>query len=222
MPVRLGSELLGTALLVAVVVGSGIMAETLTSDSGVALLMNQLATVFGLAVLIVLLLPASGAHFNPIVTLAFVLRKEMTAREALAYWGAQLLGGIAGTVLAHAMFGHIILEISQNERATWGTMLAEVVASAGLIAAIFLLVHRGQHSLIPLVVPVWIGAAYLFTSSTSFANPAVTLGRMFTDSFSGIAPLSGLVFIGAQLVGMVLALILVRPVITATKEGSNV
>lgn len=215
---RAVAELVGTATLVAIVIGSGVMAESLTSDVGVGLLLNQLATVFGLGVLIVVLMPISGAHINPVVTVAILLRREISGSEALGYVVVQLLGGMAGVALAHVMFGRAVLEVSVNNRLTAGTFVGEIVATTGLIAIIILLVHRGSASLIPLVVPAWIGAGYVFTSSTSFANPAVTLGRMFTDSFTGISPVSGLGFIGAQVVGMLLALALVIPVITQSKE----
>lgn len=218
---RAVAEFVGTALLVAIVIGSGIMAETLTSDVGVSLLLNQLATVLGLGVLIAVLMPISGAHINPAVSLAILLRREISGGEAAVYVIAQLLGGMGGVALAHVMFGRAVLEISGNDRLTTGTFVAEIVATAGLIAMILLLVQRGSASVIPLVVPAWIGAGYVFTSSTSFANPAVTLGRMFTDSFAGISPLSGLGFMAAQLVGIAVALALVIPVITASKEKSD-
>lgn len=218
---RAVAEFVGTALLVAIVIGSGIMAETLTSDVGVSLLLNQLATVLGLGVLIAVLMPISGAHINPAVSLAILLRREISGGEAAVYVIAQLLGGMGGVALAHVMFGRAVLEISGNDRLTTGTFVGEIVATAGLIAIILLLVQRGSASLLPLVVPAWIGAGYVFTSSTSFANPAVTLGRMFTDSFAGISPLSGLGFMAAQLVGIAVALALVIPVMTASKEKSD-
>jgi glycerol uptake facilitator-like aquaporin len=220
--IRATAELIGTALLVAIVIGSGIMAETLTSDVGVSLLLNQVATVAGLGVLIVVLMPISGAHINPVVTIAVLLRREIHVREAAGYLVSQLVGGIAGVALAHIMFGRAVLELSGNDRLTTGTFVAEIIATSGLIAIIVLLVHRGSESLIPLVVPAWIGAGYVFTSSTSFANPAVTVGRTFTDTFTGISPLSGLGFIGAQVVGMLLALVLVIPVIKASEEKNHV
>ncbi len=219
---RTVAEFVGTALLVTIVIGSGIMAESLTSDIGVGLLLNQLATVFGLGVLIVMLMPISGAHINPVVTLAILLRREISGSEAMGYVFAQLLGAMVGVALAHVMFGRGVLEVSVNDRLTLGTFVGEIAATAGLIAIIILLVHRGSASLIPVVVPAWIGAGYVFTSSTSFANPAVTLGRMFTDSFTGIAPLSGLGFMGAQVIGMLLALAIVIPVITESKEKNLV
>ena len=217
--IRAAAELIGTALLVAIVIGSGIMAESLTSDDGVSLLLNQLATVAGLGVLIVVLMPISGAHINPVVTVAVLLRRGISASEAAWYVVAQLVGGIAGVALAHIMFGRAVLELSGNDRLTTGTFVGEVVATSGLIAIIILLAHRGRESLIPLVVPAWIGAGYVFTSSTSFANPAVTVGRMFTDSFTGISPVSVLGFIGAQVVGMLVALALVIP---ASQEKNHV
>ena len=218
---RAVAEFVGTALLVAIVIGSGIMAESLTSDVGVSLLLNQLATVLGLGVLIAVLMPISGAHINPAVSLAILLRREISGGEAAVYVIAQLIGGMGGVALAHVMFGRAVLEISGNDRLTTGTVVGEIIATAGLIAIIVLLVQRGSASLIPVVVPAWIGAGYVFTSSTSFANPAVTLGRMFTDSFTGISPLSGLGFMAAQLVGMAVALALVIPVIAASKEKSD-
>lgn len=218
LPIRVVAEFLGTALLVAVVVGSGIMAQTLSSDTGVSLLLNQLATVLGLGVLIVVLMPVSGAHLNPVVSLAFLARRELGLRDALSYIAAQLGGGVAGVVFAHIMFGRVLLEIATNERLVTGTFVAEIVATSGLIAIILLLVGEGRAALVPLVVPAWIGAGYVFTSSTSFANPAVTLGRMFTDTFTGISPLSGLGFIAAQVLGMVVALVLVRSLLESRKD----
>jgi len=220
--IRATAEFLGTALLVAIVIGSGIMAESLSSDSGVSLLLNQLATVMGLGVLIVVLMPISGAHINPVVTLAVLFRRKISVGEAAGYVIAQLAGGLAGVALAHVMFDRSVLELSTNNRLTTGTFVGEIIATSGLIAIILLLVERARESLIPLAVPAWIGAGYVFTSSTSFANPAVTVGRMFTDSFSGISPISGWGFIGAQVLGMLIALTLVVPVVTASKEKNNV
>ena len=220
--VRIGAEFFGTALLVAFVVGSGVMAETLTSDVGVSLLLNQLSTILGLGVLIAVLLPVSGAHFNPVVTVSALLGRGIQPGTALAYIVGQLSGAMAGVMLAHVMFDRAALVVSTNERLGVGTFVGEVVATSGLIALILLLSSAGRASVIPLAVPAWIGAAYIFTSSTSFANPAVTLGRMFTESFSGIAPLSGLGFIGAQMVGSLLAVVLVRPLIASPKETQRV
>jgi glycerol uptake facilitator-like aquaporin len=219
--IRGGAELIGTALLVAAVIGSGIMAEAVTSDVGLRLLLNQLSTILGLGVLIAALMPVSGAHINPVVTFALFLRRALSGAYAVMYVLAQLLGSLGGVVLAHVMFGEVLISISGQDRLTTGTFVGEVVATAGLVAVIILLAHRGQESVIPLAVPAWIGSAFFFTSSTAFANPAVTLGRMWTDSFTGIAPLSGLGFVGAQLVGMALALALVTPLVAGSKEKKN-
>ena len=219
--IRGGAELIGTALLVAAVIGSGIMAEAVTSDVGLRLLLNQLSTILGLGVLIAALMPVSGAHINPVVSLALFLRRAVSGADAVMYVLAQLLGSLGGVVLAHVMFGEVLISISGQDRLTTGTFVGEVVATAGLVAVIILLAHRGQESVIPFAVPAWIGSAFFFTSSTAFANPAVTLGRMWTDSFTGIAPLSGLGFIGAQLVGMALALALVTPLVAGSKEKKN-
>ena len=219
--IRGGAELIGTALLVTAVIGSGIMAEAVTSDVGLRLLLNQLSTILGLGVLIAALMPVSGAHINPVVTFALFLRRALSGADAVMYVLAQLLGSLGGVVLAHVMFGEVLISISGQDRLTTGTFVGEVVATAGLGAVIILLAHRGRESVIPLAVPVWIGSAFFFTSSTAFANPAVTLGRMWTDSFTGIAPLSGLGFIGAQLVGMALALALVTPLVAGSKEKKN-
>lgn len=219
--IRGGAELIGTALLVAAVIGSGIMAEAVTSDVGLRLLLNQLSTILGLGVLIAALMPVSGAHINPVVTFALFLRRALSGADAVMYVLAQLLGSLGGVVLAHVMFGEVLISISGQDRLTTGTFVGEVVATAGLVAVIILLAHRGQESVIPLAVPAWIGSAFFFTSSTAFANPAVTLGRMWTDSFTGIAPLSGLGFMGAQLAGMALALALVTPLVAGSKEKKN-
>ena len=218
---RSAAEFVGTALLVAMVIGSGIMAESLTSDSALALLLNQLATVLGLGVIILVALPLSGAHINPVVTLAMLARRRISGRDAGVYIAVQLVGSVAGVALAHVMFGRAVLEVSSQDRLSVGTFVGEIVATSGLIAVILFLVHREAESLLPLAVPAWIGSAYFFTSSTSFANPAVTVGRMFTDSFAGIAPLSGLGFLGAQILGGLIALALVIPVISQSKEKNH-
>ncbi|MGN9761055.1 aquaporin [Streptomyces sp. SD31] len=211
---RAAAELLGTALLVAVVVGSGIQATELTQDVGVQLLANSIATVFGLGILILLLGPVSGAHFNPVVTLAewWTARRGgdgVTAREVAVYVPAQVVGAIAGAILADAMFGKPLVEWSTHDRSAGHLLLGEVVATAGLILLIFGLARTNQLRFAPVAVASYIGAAYWFTSSTSFANPAVTIGRTFSDTFAGIAPGSLLGFIGAQLVGGAVGLALV-------------
>lgn len=197
------AELLGTGLLVAIVIGSGIMAETLSpGDVGLQLLENSIATALGLAAVILLLAPVSGAHLNPAVTLAdAVLGRPLRAGDVLARTGAQVAGAIGGALLANAMFD-VPTAISETVRAVPGTVLAEVVATAGLVLLVFGLIRAGHGAIvIAPAVGAYIGAAYWFTSSTSFANPAVTVGRMFSDTFAGIAPASAPWFIGAQLVG---------------------
>jgi glycerol uptake facilitator-like aquaporin len=198
---RVLAEYLGTMILVAAVVGSGIMATTLTDDVGVQLLMNMLATVMVLGLLIWTLGPISGAHFNPAVTAVALVRREIPGPEGAAYIPAQIIGAITGAMLANLMFDLPAIQISTTERTGGNLLLGEVVATAGLLWIIGALTRTGNGRLGPVLVPAWIGSAYFFTSSTSFANPAVTIGRMFTDTFAGIAPASVLPFIAAQLVG---------------------
>ncbi|MDQ4213070.1 aquaporin [Microbacterium sp. ASV81] len=200
------AEFLGTGLLVTVVVGSGIAAQRLSADTGLRLLENSIATAFGLGVLILLLGPVSGAHFNPVVSAmnAILGRRDRTGLaglDLLVFIVAQILGAICGAVLANAMF-QLPTAISTTNRATPGTLLGEVVATAGLVLLIAGL-SRARATLpqIAAAVGAYIGSAYWFTSSTSFANPAVTIGRIFTDTFAGIAPASMLPYLAAQLVG---------------------
>jgi glycerol uptake facilitator-like aquaporin len=200
------AEFLGTSLLVMVVVGSGIMAQQLSSgDVGLQLLQNSTATVLGLTVLILVFGPVSGAHFNPVVSLVdMILGRHSGTGLALpelgAYVAAQTLGAISGSVVANAMF-EVGTSISVKDRATGGHLLGEVVATAGLILLIFTLAATKRGVLAAPAVGAYIGAAYWFTSSTSFANPAVTVGRIFSDTFAGIAPASVPAFVIAQLVG---------------------
>ncbi|MDR9396930.1 MIP/aquaporin family protein [Pontimonas sp.] len=217
-PLRLLAEFLGTAVLVMAVVGSGLLGQALSADLGVVILINQLATVMILGVLVALLMPVSGAHINPAVTLVMAIRREISPGLAVGYVLVQLAGGVFGTVVAHVMFERQVLEFSTNDRLSLGTFVGEVVATAGLLALILTAVYQQRSHLLPLLVPAWIGAAFFFTSSTSFANPAVALGRMFTDSFSGIAPGSVTGFIGAQVVGALLAIVLVLPFAQAHKK----
>ncbi|MFJ6540385.1 aquaporin [Streptomyces sp. NPDC091385] len=203
---RTAAELVGTGLLVAVVVGSGIQAAELSHDVGVQLLANSLATVFGLGVLILLFGPVSGAHFNPVVTLATWVSARLTLREVAAYVPAQIVGAIGGSVLANAMFAEPPVAFSTRDRYAGHLWLAESVATAGLILLVLGLDRIGRAALAPAAVASYIGAAYWFTSSTSFANPAVTIGRAFTDTFAGIAPASVPPFIAAQLLGAGLGL----------------
>ncbi|HEY7226048.1 MAG TPA: MIP/aquaporin family protein [Micromonosporaceae bacterium] len=211
-PRRLFAEFLGTALLVTTVVGSGVMATRLSIvDVGLQLLENSIATMLALAVLIVMLAPVSGAHFNPVVSVADwwlgrTSRTGISARDLAGYLVAQCAGGIGGAVLANLMFDLPAVAWARHERTGTGLWLGEVVATAGLVLVIFALGRAGRGSVIPLAVGAYIGAAYWFTSSTSFANPAVTLGRAFSDSFAGIAPTSVPGFVAAQLVGLVVGL----------------
>lgn len=209
------AEYIGTATLVCVVVGSGIMGTNLSKDSGVALLINAFSTIFALALLILIIAPISGAHFNPAVTLVQVLRREMNAVEFLSFISAQIAGAISGAIIANVMFDLEAIQISTNERVSTGTLVGEVIATAGLITVIFVLVVRSQDKLIPVAVAAWIGSAYFFTSSTSFANPAVTIGRVFSDTFAGLNPASVLPFIIAQLIGAMLGVALVKGVTRA-------
>ena len=204
---RLIAELLGTGLLVTVVVGSGIAAASLSpGDVGLQLLENSTATVFGLAVLILIFGPVSGGHFNPVVSLAdWLLGRRhgtgLSGLEVAGYSLAQIVGGVLGALLANVMFALPVVEISTKDRAGTGHFVGEVVATAGLVLLIFALARSGRAGLSAAAVGGYIGAAYWFTSSTSFANPAVTIGRMFSDTFAGIAPSSAPSFITAQLVG---------------------
>jgi glycerol uptake facilitator-like aquaporin len=215
---RLLAEAVGTGALVAVVVGSGVMAQRLSPDDvGLQLLQNSFATALGLAALVAWLLPVSGAHLNPVVTLAAAWWERGTGtwrrRDVAATVAAQLVGAVVGTVLAHAMFSgtldHPLLGTSTTERAGAGLWLGEVVATAGLVALIGSLVRTGRTAWAAPAVGAYIGAAYWWTSSTSFANPAVTLGRAFTDTFAGIAPVDVPAFVLAQLAGGALGAALV-------------
>ncbi len=217
---RLGAEFLGTALLVTVVVGSGIAAQRLSpNDVGLQLLENSTATALGLTVLILVFAPVSGAHFNPVVSAADWLLGRfsghnsashgLTGAEVVSYSMAQACGGIAGAELANLMYQVPLRELATTERTGVHLLLGEVVATVGLILVIFSLVRTGRGALAAPAVGAYIGAAYWFTSSTSFANPAVTVGRIFSDSFAGIAPGSVPGFVIAQIVGALVAVGLV-------------
>jgi glycerol uptake facilitator-like aquaporin len=206
------AECIGTATLVCVVVGSGIMGTNLSNDSGIALLINTFSTIFALALLILIIAPISGAHFNPAVSLVQVIRREMNALEFAAFVSAQIIGAVTGAIVANVMFDLQAIQISTNERVSAGTLIGELIATAGLITVIFVLAARSQEKLIPVAVATWIGSAYFFTSSTSFANPAVTIGRVFSDTFAGINPGSVVPFIIAQLVGAIIGIAIVRGV----------
>jgi glycerol uptake facilitator-like aquaporin len=204
---RFVAEALGTGLLVATVVGSGIMAETLTHDTALALLGNTLATGAMLVVLITVLGPISGAHFNPAVSLVFWLNGSLPARDLPAYLLAQVAGGIAGTMAAHLMFALPMLEVATKLRAGPAQWFSEVVATFGLVAVI-LAGLRFERRAVPWLVGLYITAAYWFTASTSFANPAVAVARSLTNTFSGIRPVDLPAFIAAQLLGALIALAL--------------
>lgn len=211
---RLLAEFLGTALLVTAVVGSGIMATTLSpNDTGLQLLENSVATALALGALILIFGPVSGAHFNPVVSAAdwFLGRRTrtgLTTRELGGYIAAQSAGAIGGSVLANLMFALPAAEWSTKERSAGHLWLGEVVATTGLVLLVFALTRSGRSAVAPAAVGAYIGAAYWFTSSTSFANPAVTLGRAFTDTFAGIDPASVPGFVLAQLGGLVLGVAL--------------
>lgn len=219
-------EFLGTLLLTAIVVGSGIAAERLSPGNvGLELTENALATALGLFVIIVVLSPVSGAHLNPVVSLVDAVLGGRSWIDAVAYIPAQILGCCAGAILANLMYAGTPISISMTDRLTPAHFLSEAVATAGLVVVIFTLTRTGNGRFTPAAVGAYIGAAYLFTSSTAFANPAVTIGRMFSDSFAGIAPSSTLGFVGAQLLGGLVGLVLVLMVSPKVRprlgEGSS-
>ncbi|RSM85992.1 aquaporin family protein [Kibdelosporangium aridum] len=205
------AELLGSMLLAAVVIGSGIAAQRLSpNDVGLRLLENAAATAAGLYALILIFGPVSGAHFNPVVTLADVLLGGSSWRRFLAYAPAQVVGCVTGAVVANVLFSAAPVSISTTERATFAHGVSEVIATAGLLLVIFSLVRTGRADRAPAAVGAYIGAAYFFTSSTSFANPAISVGRIFSDTFAGIAPSSVPLFVLTQLIGAAVAIGLVR------------
>lgn len=202
---RVIAEAIGTGFLIIAVVGSGIMATNLTDDVAVQLLANAGATVGALIALILMFGPISGAHFNPIVTITDCVLNGRCWREVVPYFVAQTVGGISGAAIANVMFGLDVLGPSTKIRDGGGIWLGEVVATFGLLSVIFL-IERHRAETVPLAVGVWIGGAYWFTSSTSLANPAVTIARAFSESFAGIAPASVPMFIVMQLIGLLVAL----------------
>ncbi|TCO54095.1 glycerol uptake facilitator-like aquaporin [Actinocrispum wychmicini] len=211
LPRKLVAEYLGSLLLAALVIGSGIAAQRLSpGDTGVQLLENAAATAVGLFAIILIFGPVSGAHFNPVVSFVDAAFGGLPWRHAFAYIPVQVAGCVSGAVLANLMFATATVSISTTQRATAAHGLSEVVATAGLILVIFALVRSGRADRAPAAVGAYIGAAYWFTSSTSFANPAITVGRMFSDTFAGIAPSSAPLFLVAQVVGGGLAVLLVR------------
>jgi glycerol uptake facilitator-like aquaporin len=220
---RLVAEALGTALLVATVVGSGIMADKLTDDTALALLGNTLPTGAILVVLITVLGPISGAHFNPAVTFVFALRREIEAGAAIGYVVAQIVGGIAGCLIAHAMFELPLIQFSTTARTGTGQWIAEAVAAFGLVFTI-LAGLRFRAAAIPWLVGLYITAAYWFTASTSFANPAVAIARGLSDTFAGIRPIDVPGFIAAELIGAVVAMLIAGWLLTQAESercGTN-
>jgi arsenate reductase len=208
---RAVAELCGTAFLVAVVVGSGIAAARLSpNDVGLQLFENAAATAGGLIALILAFGPVSGGHFNPVVSIADCVFGGLDRRDLPTYVAAQVAGAIVGSIVANLMFELDAVSWSTHERSTHGLLIGEVVATIGLLVVIFGVVRSGRSSAAPFAVGAYIGSAYFFTSSTSFANPAVTIGRMFSDTFAGIDPSSVPGFVACQLVGMLVAVVLVR------------
>ena len=225
LPRKLLAEYLGSLLLAALVIGSGIAAHRLSpDDTGLQLLENAAATAAGLFAIILVFGPVSGAHFNPVVSLADAALGGLSWRHALAYLPVQVAGCVSGAVLANLMFSVDAVGFSTTHRATLAHGVSEIVATIGLILVIFSLTRSERADRTPAAVGAYIGAAYWFTSSTSFANPAITVGRMFSDTFAGIAPASAPLFVAAQMIGGALALLLIRvlyPGVT-TQRATNV
>jgi len=218
---KLTAEYLGSLLLGASVVGSGIMASILTQDIAIQLFINTITTVFMLFLIITLFAPISGAHFNPLVTVIELFYKRISIKEGLSYVLVQLLGTSSGVVIANLMFNKPAIEHSTYARSGNYLFLAEVVATAGLIVSILLLHHQKRGSMVAVIVPAWIGAAYIFTSSTSFANPAITIARSLSESFTGISIKSVPLFILAQCIGAALG-VLLTALLTAEKKEEDV
>ena len=215
------AELFGTATLLLVVIGSGVMATNLSKDVGVQLTINSAATGLILYILITLLGPISGAHFNPVVTTIQLFKKNMTASLAAAYLVAQLVGAVIGVALANFIFNLPIIEISQKDRTGTELFVSEILATAGIVFIIFTAIAQKSQAKIPVLVGAYISAAYFFTSSTSFANPAVTVARTLSDTFAGIAPGSVLPFIAAQIIGAALGLVLTTFINSPNKTGNE-
>jgi glycerol uptake facilitator-like aquaporin len=211
LPRRLLAEFLGSLLLAALVIGSGIAAQTLSPGAtGLELLENAAATAAGLFTIILMFGPVSGGHFNPVVSFADAALGGITWRDAAAYLPAQVAGCVAGAVTANLMFARAAVSISAKHRASPAHFLSEIIATAGLLLVIFALARTGRSRTAPAAVGAYIGAAYFFTSSTSFANPAITVGRMFSATFAGIAPSSAPVFIAAQVAGGAVGLVVIK------------
>jgi glycerol uptake facilitator-like aquaporin len=214
-------EFFGAAVLVAAIVGSGIMATELSDDSLVRLLVNCLSTTFVLGVLILTLAPVSGAHLNPAVTIALAVSKKFPTHQVLAYMVAQIAGGITGALVSNTMFGLQTLQISTTDRFQLGTGLGEIIATLLLVFVVLALINTNRSNLIAFGVPAAVGAAFLFTSSTSFANPAVAVGRIFSDTLTGIAPASAAGYVLVQIGGALLAVGLVQQLFPKAKKGKS-
>jgi glycerol uptake facilitator-like aquaporin len=211
LPRRLGAEFLGSAFLTAIVIGSGIAAQRLSpSDTGLQLLENAAATAAGLFAIIMMFGPVSGAHFNPVVSFADAALGGLSWRDAACYLPAQVAGCVTGAVGANLMFAQAAVSISVKHRASGAHALSEVIATAGLVLIIFALARSGRLGSAPAAVGAYIGAAYWFTASTSFANPAITIGRMFSNTFAGIAPASAPVYIAAQIGGGIAGVLIIK------------
>ena len=215
---RILAEVIGTATLLLVVIGSGVMATNLSKDVGVQLTINSAATGLILYILITLLGPISGAHFNPVVTVIQLFKKNITLSLASAYLAAQLVGAVIGVALANFIFKLPIIEISQKDRTGADLFVSEILATAGLVFIIFTAIAQKSEAKIPVLVGAYISAAYFFTSSTSFANPVVTVARTLSDSFAGIAPASVLPFFAAQVIGAIAGIALTK-FITSTNQS---
>ena len=211
MKIKLISETIGTLFLLLIVVGSGIMGENLTENKGVVLLANSIATAFGLIVLIWTFGPYSGAHFNPVVSIVMMLLGKLTKQDMLFYVPCQLIGGVLGVIFANMIFDLDIISISENKRLTSGIFISEIIATIGLLITI-LLVGKQKTEMVAPAVGLYIGAAYWFTSSTSFSNPAVTIARTLSNTFTGIIPSDVIPFIFAQLIGTLIVYFIYKPV----------
>ena len=211
MKIKLISETIGTLFLLLIVVGSGIMGENLTENKGVVLLANSIATAFGLIVLIWTFGPYSGAHFNPVVSIVMMLLGKLTKQDMLFYVLCQLVGGVLGVIFANMIFDLDIISISDNKRLTIGIFISEIIATFGLLITI-LLVGKQRSEMVAPAVGLYIGAAYWFTSSTSFSNPAVTIARTLSNTFTGIIPSDVIPFIFAQLIGTLIVYFIYKPV----------
>ena len=218
LPIRTLAEFLGAAWLLIAIVGSGIMAERLTNDPGLQLLQNALVTGLALAAIIAALRPVSGAHINPAVTLTAAAVGQLPWREAASYLPAQIAGGIVGTLLTNLMFGLPVAEISVTVRDAPITWLGDLVATVGLLSLIFTLVATRSYNYLPGAVGAYVAGAYYFTSSTGVANPAVAIGRIFTDTFAGIAPQSAAIFILVQLTAAALVALAWRLLAAANRS----